>query len=168
MELKIPYEIANKRHNGLVLDIVAKLRLGTSKNKRARAEDLEWAYDWSIRCDNNPPSNDRYTEIQNRKQRLHITLRASIGRWRGYSKTPVWQGTEARTGKFIAGTPQFASNVFPPEILEIITEQVENEFAQRNKIAKMTPEERQVEANKLLGQLIGTPGFTMVSFNGQS
>lgn len=73
MEIEIPYETARSRHPAEVLEILAKLRKGTSKHKNAAPEQLTWKYFWCVRIGCAGPKS----------QEIQASLMGKIGRWVG-------------------------------------------------------------------------------------
>ncbi len=135
----LPYKDVLARYPDQVAEIVAKLRRGKSQHRNADPSTLEWVFFWGIIVD--PQMVVDYAPIEDqvadRVRRSGVNLQATIGKWWGDSSMiPV-----------------------PPELVSIHQKAAEDNLARKARVDSMTPEERQAEIDKLVGQLSNKPGF---------
>lgn len=149
MEVEIPFTLARSRHLREMDDIMDSLKFGKSRHSKAPAEKLRWRYSWSILHEgqtlaeilSGPPSDTKilYEEdaVQDLMRRTRVTLRGSIGHWRGVTLL-----TEV-----------------PPEIEAIHRQAVSRDMAEEARFAAMSPEDRRRHMAEGLAELRKDSGF---------
>ena len=156
MNTPVSCEEAVRRYPQQVKVILDKLRQGNSKNRTSEAQDLTWRFDWCVsgramnfvqvldearnRQTNPQPEPTVEERLKDFAGRCRVRLAATVGHWQGFSEwIPV-----------------------PDEILALQRAAYEKDARERERLAALTPEERQQETKALLNQLRGTPGVVAI------
>lgn len=148
---EIPYEVALQRHPTQVRDILARLRVGTSKHKRAEPEKLTWSYECGVlisqeirtladvmagKFEEPPPEMTIDERVADQVRRTRTTLYARIGHWNGV---------------------QHVDN--PPEVAALARQHIATEMRDDAAYKALPQEEKDRRAAEALAELRGTPGF---------
>ena len=153
MERPISYTDVKRRFPVQVKEALADLRKGKSKDKDMPPKDMKWSFNWSLQvqgysvkqlfdgtAQKDRRSDDAKTlaeKVADEVARTHFSIMCKAGRGYGVSKTPM-------------GVPQ--------EFVDEIRHRKMAAEEEKEKNAKLSPEERQAEIQKLLGQLPGVIG----------
>lgn len=153
MDIKISYDEVKKRYPVLADELVAKLRGGTSKHKKAKPEELSWYFDWCQRITGEgsfgdmlmaaskppPPRPTVQEKMAEVIPNLFVSLTARIGRWMGQTeRIPV-----------------------PEEVLEFYRKNYEQEDAEYKRFHSLSKKEQDRETNEAIAQLSKSPGFAV-------
>lgn len=158
MKVSISFEQAQSRYPDLVEKVLSDLRRGKSKEKNREASELAWSLEWEqhikvmsfremLESVGQPSDNfsDRYA-VATRENVLEYLrdsilwgLFAQVGRWKGYVSS--------------------TSTTLPNEILDVYIQSYQEDINEKQRIAALTPEERQSEIQECLRKLRKSPGF---------
>lgn len=157
MIIQVTYEILKKEYPDAVSVVIKKLRNGNSKSKNVDESELTWKLVCAQQCQEDKgmldiinglgtssiPEKDPETfEEYWSGLKLFVHVQGSIGRWHGNSNM---------------------LHTIPSIIKERYRENWENDQNEKNRIAKMSSEERRNETYDLLKQLKKeSPGFFVV------
>lgn len=137
--LKITWEVAQQRHPEHVKNVMNRLQAGRSKERHRQAHELNWSYEWCVRCPH-PKGIDGLLSAAT------IGLRGASGHW--------W-----------ASSTQAIQPV-PPEIRTYYEELNQAADAEAAYLASLTPEQRRAKFNEALAILQQDPGFIHLRFSG--
>lgn len=148
----IPFEEAKRRHPKEVNTILSKLRLGKSKHKSAKGEDLTWTYEICVevmgysfadllagKAEDAAARLDAMTldeRVADQVERTHTALHAKIGHW--------WSGEQVPN---------------PPEVEASARQHLSVQMRDDATYKALPQEEKDRQAEEALAQLRGTPGF---------
>jgi len=137
MRLKTTYQEVLKRYPQQVAEILKKKDESSSKSKDMKPSDMRWEFDWCV-CIGSNGHNIPSTIVS-----VCLVGKAGHGRWyAGLLETPH-------------------------EITDLYDKQKEEEKKEKERISKLTPEERNRETQKILKQLRGMPGFWEINIHGK-
>jgi hypothetical protein len=156
MDVPITVEHAQRWHPEAVLSIMAKLRLGKSKQRGRSPEELTWKYSWCIECRGYTlgeilgggregllpcePDEDSMSEddaVQDRVRRTHVGLQASRGHWWAAEQLPK----------------------VPSMIADLHRKAIREKRAEKARYDALPEAEKERQFQEALGALRGTPGF---------
>jgi len=158
MKKEISYADAKTRYPEHVADIMAQLRASTSKERERDESELRYFVSWCqgsqsitpaqfLAEKHQPEPNTWESYLEDMKSRVLVCLKGSIKRACKYSK-PI--------------TPEV-----PEEIIQCWRKGWERQQADRERVSKMTDDERNAEITDLVGQLQGMGGFAAFTFKKQ-
>ena len=147
----VSYTQAKKRHPQAVKALMAKLAKGNSKEKGAKPSDLKWSYETCEAIGMTGGKKGLMGILQagprkpptaaERLANTTTTLVGKIGRW--WSREPLGGN--------------------PPEVKTLLDKQEADDKVEQALIDAMTPEERQADLDRLVGELSGMGGFIGIS-----
>lgn len=146
---ELTFEEAQRRHPTEVARILARLRNGKSKHKKAKGTDLTWYYEIAVRVEafsmadllvgRAPSRHDQMTldeRVDDQVKRTMTSLHAEIGRWWGGESVPN-----------------------PPEVQARARQHITTAMRDDAAFQALPQEEKDRQAAEALAQLRGTPGF---------
>ena len=156
MKLQIPYaEVKSKFPNEVDL-IMKRLRKSSSINKHWDAAELTWEFNWGQRVQGLSFQDVVAGKREKTFPELHSSAdEKNVREFLGNSIT--WNIT-GRAGKWFAHSLAQEGNI-PDEILALYVKMYNDQIAERQRIAGLTPEERQAEVEAVLKALRRSPGF---------
>lgn len=158
MEIKITYEEALTNHRDVVNILIGKIQASKAKNKTSPAKDWEWYYSYGVTVkgqsfgemihdvlnrQNDKEEEKSTQEIINEqlKSVIGLSLAVSMGRIRRYYVLP--------------DKPQ----LFIEKFSEISLKGMEERKKEEDRLSKLTPEEKEREAQEHINELTKMGGF---------
>ncbi len=139
MRIRVDYSEMVKKYPEYVDELVEKLRKGTSKNRNADPSELKYYIDFSIMYNFAVDTPVEDTDVVG-------YFVASIGRWKGSSNRKFRGMSES-----------------PVEVREWILEKKRINEEEKKRSESLTEEERIAEIERLVKELSGYGGFTVLS-----
>ena len=154
--IELSYEEARRQYPDKVDEVMTKLRKGKSRHRDAAPEELEWSIEYGVLVPGQLVTFadlivGRVEDPRERRSRMSLDERVE----------EIVQGVTAylrgKIGRFIAFSSQIEG--CPEEVRAAIRRGVEEDIAEEARVAALSPEERQAEAEEALRQLRKMPGF---------
>lgn len=155
MIIELSYEEARRQYPDRVDEVMTKLRKGKSRHRDAAPEELEWSIEYGVLVPGQLVTFadlivGRVEDPRERRSRMSLDERVE----------EIVQGVTAylrgKIGRFIAFSSQIEG--CPEEVRAAIRRGVEEDMAEEARVAALSPEERQAEAEEALRQLRKCPG----------
>lgn len=152
--IDISYEVALARHPDQVNACIDQVRAGKSKDKNTDPVTWRWTYSWGTRVE--ATTLERlFREGPKEWSKMNVDQRTVDQVMRSL---PVWlMGTPPN--KRTCGRADLEPTYMPDEVREWIRKGVEEQFAEEQRVAALTPEQRQGELEEALTQLRKGKGF---------
>lgn len=155
MKLPVSYEDALARYPDAVRSLLVNRKRSKAKTASLPPEELDWYIEWSVAT-----KGRTFAEVLGGMITPEPKPEDDIERDLDEYMSCVVAGLTAKKGRGVWSSEPIEEDV--SEIRAWQRANLEEQYAERVRIARLTPEERAREEEAALAQLRGTPGFTEV------
>lgn len=153
MRFPTTYEEAKAEFPDAVKEAIEDLRKSRSKFRKADPATLKWFFTWGVQVQAHSFKDILNGKAQQRqKDIMDMTMQERIDDC----------VSRSICGVMVANSYHGKTNTVPKVILQHIVKSEMEEEAERRRLDEMPDEERAAEAERLLNELRGSPGFVEV------
>lgn len=147
MEIRISFEEVKVYHKELIDTLVEKIKASKSKEKHKRPEDYEWYYSFGLSAQGLQPHEMLDEVFDSEKKSSHEKIQKQLNAVIGLSLAVSVGNT--RRYFTLADKPR----LFVDKFSDVIAKQFKEDEQERNRISKLSPEEREKETQQMIENL---------------
>ena len=157
MDIKLTYEEVKSNHSDLIEVLVGKIRSSKEKSKNKSEKDYEWSYSYGVAV-RGMSFGEMINDLQKGKKEeqeksANETINEKLNAVIGLSLTI----SAGRTKRYIALNDR--PKLFVSKFSDIYMKGIEDMEKEKERISKLTPEEKDREMQENINELSGMGGF---------